>query len=51
MCFIGQVNAHFTSSVADFELYLFYSRKHRLVTQVVPISWSESRVPPALHRG
>jgi len=39
MRFIGQVQAtHFTSSVADFELYLFYSRKHRLVTQVAQIS-------------
>lgn len=39
MRFIGQVQAtHFSSSVADFELYLFYSQKHHLVTQVAQIS-------------
>jgi hypothetical protein len=35
MTFIGQTKAsYFTDSAADFELYLFYSAKHRLVTQI-----------------
>ena len=35
MTFIGQTNAsYFTDEVAGFELFLYYSEKHRLVTQI-----------------